>query len=93
MGFCEEWGRGVGQFVINNLQVEVFQVMWFWLPKYKGFLNNEDTGCRKINVFQVGGLVGKNLRNLEKNKIKNIEGYLQRYMGLKVQTFHHVFFK
>jgi hypothetical protein len=24
------------------------------------------TGCRKINVFQVGGLVGKNLRNLEK---------------------------
>jgi hypothetical protein len=27
-----------------------------------------DTGCRKINVFQVGGLVGKNLRNLEKIK-------------------------
>jgi hypothetical protein len=26
------------------------------------------TGCRKINVFQVGGLVGKNLRNLEKIK-------------------------
>jgi hypothetical protein len=25
------------------------------------------TGCRKINVFQVGGLVGKNLRNLENN--------------------------
>jgi hypothetical protein len=24
--------------------------------------------CRKINVFQVGGLVGKNLRNLEKIK-------------------------
>jgi hypothetical protein len=26
------------------------------------------TGCRKINVFQVGGLVGKNFRNLEKIK-------------------------
>jgi hypothetical protein len=26
------------------------------------------TGCRKINVFQVGGLVGKNLRNYEKIK-------------------------
>jgi hypothetical protein len=26
------------------------------------------TGCRKINVFQVGDLVGKNLRNLEKIK-------------------------
>jgi hypothetical protein len=26
------------------------------------------TGCRKINVFQVGSLVGKNLRNLEKIK-------------------------
>jgi hypothetical protein len=26
------------------------------------------TGCRKINVFQVGGLAGKNLRNLEKIK-------------------------
>jgi hypothetical protein len=26
------------------------------------------TGCRKIIVFQVGGLVGKNLRNLEKIK-------------------------
>jgi hypothetical protein len=26
------------------------------------------TGCRKINVFQVAGLVGKNLRNLEKIK-------------------------
>jgi hypothetical protein len=26
------------------------------------------TGCRKINVFQDGGLVGKNLRNLEKIK-------------------------
>jgi transposase len=26
------------------------------------------TGCRKINVFQLGGLVGKNLRNLEKIK-------------------------
>jgi hypothetical protein len=29
---------------------------------------DESTGCRKINVFQVGGLVGKNLRNLEKIK-------------------------
>jgi hypothetical protein len=27
-----------------------------------------DAGCRKINVFQVGGFVGKNLRNLEKIK-------------------------
>jgi hypothetical protein len=27
-----------------------------------------NTGCRKINVFQVGGLVGKSLRNLEKIK-------------------------
>jgi hypothetical protein len=26
------------------------------------------TGCRKINVFQVEGLVGKNLGNLEKIK-------------------------
>jgi hypothetical protein len=26
------------------------------------------TRCRKINLFQVGGLVGKNLRNLEKIK-------------------------
>jgi hypothetical protein len=26
------------------------------------------TGCRKINVFQVAGLLGKNLRNLEKIK-------------------------
>jgi hypothetical protein len=26
------------------------------------------TGSRKNNVFQVGGLVGKNLRNLEKIK-------------------------
>jgi hypothetical protein len=26
------------------------------------------TGCRKMNLFQVGGLVGKNLRNLEKIK-------------------------
>jgi hypothetical protein len=26
------------------------------------------TGCRKINVFQVGGLAGKNLKNLEKIK-------------------------
>jgi hypothetical protein len=51
------------------------------------------TGCRKINVFQVGGLVGKNLRNLEKIKKKYMGGSLQRYMGLKVQTFHHVFFK
>jgi hypothetical protein len=32
------------------------------------------TGCRKINVFQGGGLVGKNLRNLQKNKIKNMGG-------------------
>jgi hypothetical protein len=33
------------------------------------FLENTNyTGCRKINVFQVGGLVGKNLRNLEKIK-------------------------
>jgi hypothetical protein len=30
------------------------------------------TGCRKINVFQVRGLLGKNLWNLE--KIKNING-------------------
>jgi hypothetical protein len=29
---------------------------------------NNYTGCRKINVFQVGGLVGKTLRNLEKIK-------------------------
>jgi hypothetical protein len=28
------------------------------------------TGCRKINVFQVGSFVGKNLRNLEKIKLK-----------------------
>jgi hypothetical protein len=30
-----------------------------------------------------------------KNKIKNIGGggLFQRYMGLKVQTFQHVFFK
>jgi hypothetical protein len=28
------------------------------------------TGCRKINIFQVGDLVGKNLRNLEKIKYK-----------------------
>jgi hypothetical protein len=35
----------------------------------KLYLNNiKYTGCRKINVFQVGGLVGKNLRNLEKIK-------------------------
>jgi hypothetical protein len=27
-----------------------------------------DTGCRKIKVFQIGGLVGKNLENLEKIK-------------------------
>jgi hypothetical protein len=26
------------------------------------------TGCRNINVFQVGSLVGKNLKNLEKIK-------------------------
>jgi hypothetical protein len=26
------------------------------------------TGCRKINIFQVEGVVGKNLRNLEKIK-------------------------
>jgi hypothetical protein len=32
------------------------------------FFNNIYTGCRKINVFQVGGLEGKNLRNLEKIK-------------------------
>jgi hypothetical protein len=37
------------------------------------------TGCRKINVFQVGGLVGKNLRNLEKIKKKISGGTLQRY--------------
>jgi hypothetical protein len=37
----------------------------------KLYLNNiKYTGCRKINVFQVGGLVGKNLRNLEKIKRK-----------------------
>jgi hypothetical protein len=40
----------------------------------------------------VGGLVEKNLRNLEKIKEKIQGGSLQRYMGLKVQTFH-VFFK
>jgi hypothetical protein len=57
------------------------------------FFINIYTGCRKINVFQGEGLVGKNLRNLEKIKIKNIGGSLQRYMGLKVQTFHHVFLK
>jgi hypothetical protein len=51
------------------------------------------TGCRKTNVFQVGGLGGKNLRNLEKIKLKIQGGSLQRYMGLKVQAFHHVFFK
>jgi hypothetical protein len=28
-----------------------------------------------------------------KNKIKIQGGSLQRYMGLKVQTFHHVFLK
>jgi hypothetical protein len=41
------------------------------LEKYlekKFALPEEDTGCRKINVFQVGGLVGKNLKNLEKIK-------------------------
>jgi hypothetical protein len=32
--------------------------------------DNYYTGCRKINVFQVGGLVGKNLMNLEKIKEK-----------------------
>jgi hypothetical protein len=35
----------------------------------KLYLNNiKYTGCRKINGFQVGGLVEKNLRNLEKIK-------------------------
>jgi hypothetical protein len=53
----------------------------------------QHTGCRKINVFQVGGLVGKDLRNLEKIKLKIYGGSLQRYMGRKVQTCHHVFFK
>jgi hypothetical protein len=34
----------------------------------KSYVEFEYTGCRKINVFQVEGLVGKNLRNLEKIK-------------------------
>jgi hypothetical protein len=29
---------------------------------------DQSTGCRKINVFQVGGLVGKNLSNLKQIK-------------------------
>jgi hypothetical protein len=38
------------------------------IKKYTKLFNNNYTGCRKINVFQVGGFVGKNLRNLEKIK-------------------------
>jgi hypothetical protein len=34
----------------------------------QGGKNKIYTGCRNINVFQVGGLVRKNLRNLEKIK-------------------------
>jgi hypothetical protein len=51
------------------------------------------TGCRKIYVFQVGRSCREKSQESRKNKIKNIGGSLQRYMGLKVQTFHHVFFK
>jgi hypothetical protein len=41
---------------------------WRISDKNTGNLLIYYTGCRKINVFQVEGLVGKHLRNLEKIK-------------------------
>jgi hypothetical protein len=55
--------------------------------------NVTSTGCRKINVFQVGGLVGKNLRNVEKINKKYRGALYKDIWVLKIQTFHHVFFK
>jgi hypothetical protein len=47
----------------------------------KLYLNNiKYTGCRKINVFQVGSFIGKNLRNLEKIK-KNIGEVFTKIYG------------
>jgi hypothetical protein len=55
------------------VKTHIFQIH----PVYRYDLLPYYTGCRKINVFQVGGLVGKNLRNLEKIKQK-IKGGLYK---------------
>jgi hypothetical protein len=54
-------------------------------------LSTSDTRCRKINVFQGGGLVGKNLRNLERNKIKNIGGVFTKICGSEGSNFSSCF--
>jgi hypothetical protein len=49
-----------------------------------------NTGCRKINVFQVGGLVGKTQES-RKNKIKNIGGVFTKIYGSEGSNFSSCF--
>jgi hypothetical protein len=53
----------------NNLSHKIILYFIAFVCTYiKSCVEFEYTGCRKINVFQVAGLLGKNLRNLEKIK-------------------------
>jgi hypothetical protein len=55
-------------FLLFTIQRDFICKLPTYVVSLMQIVNGKYTGCRKINVFQVGGLVGKNLRNLEKIK-------------------------